>query len=341
MMHRYHGPSTVPAVLVLVAGSLICSSCDIGLMPTSIGALNIRVENATSSFATITITPGLEAASDKTSLHSASDLSTVIRVSPSSMSQGALLCSSSTPTTSGFTVTASVGSGESAQTVLLEGTGTGTPGFDDGSIGLSGERFMLRDTHYSCGETVVIRIADQDSQGGAGASGTPRGIIERYASAATIPTRSLTPDGAASGDLDGDGQAETTELAIRITNLTDYFMRTNLATVSDAEGQGVDINVPPGFTATGTATCDSRFSLTTTTLDGLNSAHVVLVGDGTGVPGFDEGSIGAIGDRTFIRGEHFNCGDIVTVVITNAGEPNRNIDDAPVGSGTVTITRGP
>jgi hypothetical protein len=329
--------SSAVVFLIVVVGFSVFPSCDVEqiLSGESGSKLYVRVENATSNFATVTLTPGLETTETKKTDATSSESGTVIRVSPGSMSQGYLECSSSVPPPLGFTISASLASGENVQPVMFEGAGTGTPGFDDGSIGLNGERFMLRGTHYTCGDTVLIRIADEDSQGGAGASSTARGIVEHYDPGEEIPTRSLTPDG--TGGTDSDGEEPATDITIKITNLTSYFMRTNLANASDAGGQGVNIYVPPGFTTTGTSSCDTRFTLATITVHGLESAYVVLVGDGTGVPGFDGGSIGQVGDRTFIRGEHFNCGDIVSVVITDPGEPAADINDAPSGAGVVSV----
>lgn len=296
-----------------------------GLVTTS-GTLTLRVENATASFTVIELTSGLPAATDGTI---SSDADTSIRVAPGSATNGTLVCGSSQART-GFLVAAKVEREGVTETVLLNGQGSGTPGFGDGSVGISGERFLERGVDYSCGQTIVIRITGDGTRTGSGATDTPEGTIERYAAGEAIPNRSLVPTGT-------ETDTTSNEVGLRIANQTAYFMRINLTSPS-ASGENINIHVPPGFTTNGAAVCHTQLTLTVTTISGLESAHVVLVGAGTGLPGFDEGSIGEIGDRTFVRGEHFDCGDTIAVTITDPGEPKTNISDAIVGAGVVTIT---
>ncbi|MBN2563440.1 MAG: hypothetical protein JXQ75_21170 [Phycisphaerae bacterium] len=361
------------AVVLVICSSAIfalCPACDISVLtgaPSEMGfsVLNLRVENATTSFASVTITPGLEASTSAGQAEADSesdDGATVIRVPPGSVSNGTLQCASSTPQPWGFSVRATVGTGQTPPTVLFEGDGTGTPGFDDGSIGAEGERFLVRGAHYGCGDTVVIRVTDDGTRAGAGTSGAPQGIIKHYALGETVPPSSLEPDeptDGAGGGTDGDGSGgdgqttdqATGEVHIQITNQTDYVMQVLLASASAAEGEGVPVHVPPNSTTTGATTCYAQFTMTATTIvfDGGEEenpprvwkyAHVILTGAGTGVPGFDEGCIGGVGERTFVRGEHFNCDDMIVVTISDPGEPQPNIAEAVVGTGTVSVTSG-
>ena len=92
-----------------------------------------------------------------------------VRVPPRELTNGLLACGDE------ITIAASI-DGTQTTNVVLDGAGTGTLGFDQGSVGLDGERLLLRRVHFDCGDTLVIRVTD---------AGT--GEVEIFGPETTVP----------------------------------------------------------------------------------------------------------------------------------------------------------
>jgi hypothetical protein len=83
-----------------------------------------------------------------------------IFVPPNTVSTGQAGCSDR------FTITAFSEAQEALEglqnqvLIILSGDGTGTAGFDGGSVGSIGQRLLLADVHYDCGQTFRVQITD-------------------------------------------------------------------------------------------------------------------------------------------------------------------------------------
>jgi len=255
-----------------------------------------------------------------------------VRVSPQDYSDGSLLCGDE------MTITATISGGQ-ATGIVLEGAGTGTAGFDEGSIGLDGERLLLNKVHFECGDTLVVRVAD-----------TGTGEIEVYESGTAPPDPSL----GAGASLEPDAEI----LEFRINNQTASFVELLLSdeqltsassdeeTTTEDEGSaenGITVRVPPGFLSTGVVSCGPQVILVGTVVvpavdtesaDTFN--QVVLTGTGTGTIDFDENSVGPEAyQRLLLEGIHYECGDVIQVDFTSDGNPAGEEPDT--GLGTVSI----
>lgn len=328
--------------------------------PPSTPVVMFRLENATATPADITITSTSTGTSAGTSDDSGSagsqdgdqedtqgadegdsipedtSTSTSVRTPAGEFTTGQIACGEI------FTVRALMGD-EDASSVLFTGDGTGTAGFDSASIGFDGERLLVFPDHYACGETIVIRIADDGSGIGQSTSTVPLGTVNVFSSGMTLPDPDLPdPD-----QPDDEEDEEEQEITVQIVNQTGSTIQVNFAsgngTLASSGGVDVsdefDVRVLPDTTSIGTTTCAQEFVVaaahleaTSSTLSdeegggsiftgggGANYHGVVLTGDGTGTEGFDEESIAVTRGRLFQLGEHFSCGStiIVTVTATN------------------------
>ena len=255
-----------------------------------------------------------------------------IRVSAQNYTDGALSCGDE------VTIAASIG-GAQTTSVLLTGAGTGTTGFDEGSIGLEGERLLLNNVHFECGDTLVVRVTD-----------TGDGDIEVLEAGTTLPE----PSFGAGASVDPD----TETLEFRINNQTASFVELLLsdepltssssdeeASAEDGEStdSGVTVRVPPAHLSTGVISCGPQVILMGTIVlpavdtdsdDTFN--NVVLTGTGTGTIDFDENSVGPEAyQRLLLQGIHFECGDVVQVDFTDDGDPTG--EEPTIGEASVSI----
>ncbi|HWL95429.1 MAG TPA: hypothetical protein VNT79_18060, partial [Phycisphaerae bacterium] len=367
--------------LVMLAGLMLGSesTCDQTITPPS-NALAIRLEHATPSVFIVNVYSGQPGDDSASAL-----LIKSISVGPNSMSMGSLACDPANAAGAFFMKTqveadttttepaARTKAAAASKSVILTGEGTGTSGFDGGSIGEEGQRYLLRGSHYDCGETILVRIEDDESDTGA----TPIAIVERYGSGEVIPDRGLDFDTNANENAnsnenanantnsntnennnangndnanentnsnennnENDNTSEPELVSVTIVNHTADFIRVTFDFL--AEGEDSDaVTLAPLATTDGQVFCDTEILVAATTraalADGAATAPIVLTGDGTGTGGFDGGTIGAMGERLIIQSTHFECEDQITIDITGAGTPHANPLDATPGAGTITI----
>ncbi|MCK4658086.1 MAG: hypothetical protein KAV82_01065, partial [Phycisphaerae bacterium] len=282
--------------------------------------LRFRFTNHTNSFAQIHIIPG--SPTTQSSSYSEvdgegsgdvdSDGGFDVRIGPNDSTDGWFACEEA------VTITATLSSSDET-TVLLTGAGTGTQGFDEGSVGLDGERLLIRNEHFDCGDTVYISITDDGTSTGPNHAGT--GEIEIYGPDQTPPEAEVDDD--------------TGILKFRISNETNSFAQMHItlgttseqgstssadgeeATSSESDG-GFDVRVPPNTYTDGWFDCGDAITITAS-LSSTEDTHVLLEGDGTGTQGFDEGSVGSDGERLLVKNVHFVCGDTVYICLTDDG----------------------
>lgn len=329
-------PSSLILLPLCVAAS--SASCrvvrqpDPSLEPT--GRVNFRIENATGSEAEVGVSTGGDADSTaaRTILKDVLLSEGTVRVGAGSFSEGELLC------TGQIVVTATVGA-DSGTGVVFEGAGTGTPGFDEGSLGLAGERTLLYATHYDCGDTVVVRITDDGSRTSGEAEPVGQGEITVYAAHEPVPDPDLptTDQEPAEADDqtesdDDDATASEGQIRVRVENATptDAQVTISVAEFSQQVGTGSQAGQDQDLTteavvrvgadqhSEGTVACGQTVSVAAT-LGQDSPAQVSFTGDGTGTPGFDEGSVGLNGERLLIYGEHYTCGDTLVVRLMDDG----------------------
>lgn len=113
-------------------------------------SMNVVVENLTVEFVRVSVAAGTGGLGPQLDIF----------VPPSGVSTGQAACSDR------FTITAYSEAQEALAglqnqiLIILSGDGTGTAGFDGGSVGSIGQRLLLRDVHYDCGQTFRVRITD-------------------------------------------------------------------------------------------------------------------------------------------------------------------------------------
>jgi hypothetical protein len=203
--------------------------------------------------------------------------------------------------------------------IPLSGAGTGTVGFDSGSVGESGQRLLLNDVHYSCGESVVIRIGNADTAAGGDLTGQ----------LAVVPGGEPSPFDSIEVP-NSDSESAPTTVAVQVSNLGSVIGTVRLA-ITNATGdqQDFDVTVPPDTLTTGEFVCGTEFRVSAsypdpeTPDDNSTERLVILTGDGTGSPGFDENSVSREGERILSVGTHLECGNTILVTIRD--------DVAPVG----------
>lgn len=325
------------------------------------GTITFRLENATPTDADFTIDPAdADAAGDETR---AID----VRVPAGAFSSGEIECGTSYVVSSAMV-------DDDATSVLYEGNGTGTPGFDDESIGFDGERLLLFGDHFKCGDSIVVRVTDDGTGIGPSSSDRPRGWVTVFSSGESLPDPDL-PDPDQAVD-------EGTEDSITfvLVNQTESAIQGNFAagngSLASSGGSDLseefDVRVPGFSTTRGIKSCAQEYivaiahleSTSTTFSEGggtifsgggsVNFHAVVLTGDGTGTDGFDENSISVVRGRLFQLGTHFECGDTITLTVTATNnqfkfdEEGLLITDEAgnaeilyrVGSGTAAVTPG-
>jgi len=329
------------------------------------GALGLRIENATASAArvvvelldsqgqpiegsqagaavdipVVTITPGSVQFSTLTPVGAAAGqgaavsgflaTSSTVQVPGQETSEGGVFCA---PV---IRINATIGEGE--QTVRLTGDGTGTPGFDSGSVGADGERFLVEGVDYVCGQAAVVRI---DDDGATTASG--RVAVVNAGSGSPFGSTGFG-DSSGSGDSGGDmgsngtsgGDAPPELIRVRIDNQALRIATVDLIVGTTSGEQTFSANVPANEATEGDFTCGTQLTITATFPEvnggeaGASDAQsvVILTGDGTGSEGFDDSSVSLNGERILVVGTHVDCGD--TVLVTLQGDAGGG--SAPIG----------
>jgi len=370
--------SAVAVGTTILVAALLLTACRVVRLPDSSaepdGALLFRIENATASQIDVTLASGLseveasllpaEAVVDDSPVIETAEAEpgpeagpepeaarfiteedlppeATIRVAGGSYSEGELLCGDQ------VIVSASADT-DTPKTVMLTGAGAGTPGFDESSVGLTGERTLLFDIHYACGDTVVIRVTDDGTGVGGSASDEGLGEVQVYPPAEVPSVGGLCgPDGA-----DRDAAAESDSVLINIDNQTGTGISLEfLVGTGDAETDvQTDVTVLPFGLANGTLGCAQQVTLrallieSSSGVDGTSPTlyQVTLTGDGTGAVGFDEATVGPGNTRLLLKGEHFECGDTIRVTILDdaAGVDEETDSVARIGLGTVEVVPG-
>jgi len=352
-------------VALLAAGLLFPASCNVVRLPADTegptGALALRIENATPTTMDVTVSVTLPAdtASGTTADSAAAErrlaaknlpAEATIRVGPASYSEGEVRCGDE------VLISATVGDGAD-RIVQLAGAGTGTPGFDEGSLGLSGERTLLFDVHYTCGDTVVVRVTDDGTGVGDSSSSVGLGAVAIYNDGEVPPVGNL---GSASGDTGGasDGPDASTEeppdtVNLTIDNVTGSGIGLELtAGTGDPDKDSLtQVTVLPFGIAHGSLTCAQQLGIRALIVDSESGQdggepilyQIVLTGDGTGTVGFDQATIGPGNVRFLVQGEHYNCGDTVQItILDDAAGINEEEDQVPrIGLGAVDVLPAP
>jgi hypothetical protein len=259
-----------------------------------------------------------------------------VRVPGFSISEGFLACGEA------IRITGQIASSEAP--VSFSGDGTGTFGFDEGSVGDSGERFLVRTIHFGCGDSVVIRV-DTDGEGvGSDANQRAGGALAVVASGQASPFDPIVDPGDG-GDGDGNSPPVSTDVTIQIANEGSVISTAVVKLNTGVEEQEFTVTVPPGSQTEGAFDCGTQFTLSATypnpetPEDMETEALVILSGDGTGAPGFDEVSVSRQGERILVVGTHVNCGDTILVTLDDDVEPI-GFQGIGVLSGTVEVIPG-
>ena len=333
---RCYGPAG--AALLMVA--LLVGGCGLGFLPPELPPIpiNVVIENGTSAIVEVRITSSASAiigddggANDSGVLASPNgSLSNeaVVRVGPGSTTTGALLCDRHLLLSARLL-------GDNPETVLLTGDGTGTIGFDSGSVGEEGERLLVAGIDFSCVDTVVIQIGGADSA--AVAVVTPGGDLPDP----------LPPVANPNGDPSSVPRPNEI-VRFRLDNPTTSFVQFKFGTGGDQnDPQFFSVRVPPLTATDGVVDCSAEFILEADHLEDADSADgagfhtVVLLGAGSGAPGFDENNVGLDNSRTLLLDVHFSCGDTIQVTVTrtkNTIDPETEVTTFGIGEGTVAVT---
>lgn len=237
----------------------------------------------------------------------------VIRIAPGDYSTGTISCSAV------ITVSAQVGE-DTPSTVVFTGVGTGTEGFDSGSVGITGERLLSPGADFDCLDTVLVQITGADA-----------GLI------VTVPAGQALPDPIQPGtdntndNEDADDGETVTTVTFQLQNATATgvdFTIAEQAAADGAEGEGGDgeasaeplvIRVPAGQFTTGEFPCGPTYVVSGSITVVGQLKTVSFGGDGAGTVGFDEGSVGALGERYLVFDTHYGCGNIIVATLTDDG----------------------
>lgn len=333
-------------VLTALLAMLLLTVVGTGLIGCGLGYLDeddlpsevaVRIENASDEdiFVTLEATESSGVSgSDDTSAQGEGDEVTarvnpgrlaaktsVIRVPPHSSSLGAVTCGE------GLSVLAEVGN-VGGTSVTLSGAGSGTDGFDEGSLGLEGERLLVTGVHFACSDTLIVRID-------AGLSGE----IERVPAGTELPDPDVGDDGGSNDNVDDGSGSEDQAVGFRLQNATDSAVEFVIVPVDEdgeEEGEETVIRVPSRQYSSGTVACGPTYIVSATVPSPSAVVPVTLLGAGSGTLGFDGGSVGAEGERYLAFSEHYGCGDAIVATLTSDGGASSG-DSGAVGSGTVEV----
>ncbi len=223
--------------------------------------------------------------------------------------------------------------------VSFSGDGAGTVGFDEGSVGALGERYLVFDTHYGCGNIIVATLTDDGSGVGDSTSLNPLGSVSVYGTAEEVPPPETGND--------NDNDSADDSVTLTMTNSTDSYVQLHLTAGNGSTvNSSFDVRVPPGRTTTGLGDCAQQYRIQAYHLEDPDSDEdegfhtVVLLGDGTGAEGFDGNNVGTDNTRLLILGEHFECGQAITIEITatnNFIDVDTSALGYGIGDGIVTV----
>ena len=240
-----------------------------------------------------------------------------IRVPGFSTSEGILVCGAIIKVTA---TTDGTEDGAGTQ-ILFDGAGTGTPGFDQGSVGQSGERFLLESLDFTCGESVVIRIGDDGTATSTSAGSNATGKLAVVAAGEPSPfdpieapgsstsTESTSTEGGDSGTNGETQETGPTTVLIQIENHATIIADINMVVGTAAGEQTFAVSVPPNMATEGEFMCGTQFTFPATFPNTdrppsqepdseFPDAIIILTGDGTGSPGFDEASVSRSEEHT-------------------------------------------
>ncbi|HRX87459.1 MAG TPA: hypothetical protein P5572_20735 [Phycisphaerae bacterium] len=218
--------------------------------------------------------------------------------------------------------------------IRVFGAGSGTRAFDSGSVGETGERYFLSGVDFECGQTIIVRVAENESGTGSSTMGTAAVVSAGEGS----PFDPIVPPGT------GEGTPTTITVEVQNTGAVIGTLRMDVTTSAGGTQEFV-VTVPPDAVTAGDFACGTQFKFTATYPDPETPEDqdteriVILSGDGTGAIGFDDASVSRTGERYLVVGEDVACGDTVRVTLHD--------DLAPIGfsgisafSGEVTVTGG-
>ena len=288
--------------------------------------VDFRIENAAPNPLNVTIVVGVATEQQTTgsTLASATGMTTTetsVLVPAGNVTSGSIRC--------GSMITVTTQAADASLTAIeLAGDGTGTPGFDSGSAGTAGERFLLLATHFDCGDTVVIQL-----------SSFGLGQITVVGQETAFPDPVMPIDAPDTPD-----QVDPTPrtASVRLENAT--FTAVDITINAQSEGDFVApeanpaVRVPAGQYSTGTLACGATYMVAAAMAD-AGASTVLLTGDGTGTVGFDSSSIGLTGERLLVFGEHYACDGTIVVRITDDGSGiGLSTSDTPLGEVEVYAT---
>jgi hypothetical protein len=317
----------VELVLLILAAAVVLPGCGLGyvdIVPEE--SVSIRIENDAVDPAEVTVSVEWAASSDegtatksllKKGTGKAAKLlsDALIRVTGGNVSSGEVLCGEM------ITVAAVLGEAAAAQNVSFSGEGTGTAGFDSGSMGTDGERFLLAGDHFECGDMILIRI-----------SAAGNGEVFVLPEGTPLPDPIVPPD-------DTDPTEPTTtdpeEVAFRLENATattvDITITPEQDTAADEPETAVSIRVAGGQFSAGEIACGQTYAVAAA-IGGTDATAVLFSGEGTGTIGFDSSSIGVSGERLLLFGEHYACGNTIVVHVSDDGTGiGLSTSDTPLG----------
>jgi hypothetical protein len=302
----------------------------------AVGAVEIPVVTITDSGVNFGVLDpiGASAAANTGNLDSQRlETSATVRVPGFAVSEGGVYCGQT------LRITAQVDEDDSP--IRLSGAGSGIPAFDEGSVGETGERYLLTDLDFVCGETIVVRIGEDQSGAGSSTSGTVAVVAE----GADSPFEPIVDPGTSSGDDpdDPDADSDPSTIAIQVANQGAVIGTLRLEVTTSTGGtQDFEVTVPPAAITEGAFACGTQFKFVATYPDPENPEDqetervVVLTGAGTGSLGFDEASVARNGERFLIVGSDVSCGDTVRVTLRDDVEPI-GFQDLGVFSGSVEV----
>lgn len=290
------------------SGGADASTNSVGDQDVAADTIRVRIDNQASRIATVDLLVGT----------TSGDQTFNASVPADEITEGDFTCGTQLTITAGFPDPDSqeVDPDGPEALVILTGDGTGSPGFDGSSVSLDGQRVLVVGTHVECGDTVLVTL-----QGDAGGGSAPIGFEGLIVLGGSVEV--LKPG----ESVDDVSTGDTADMVVNVVNQTNAFVSVSVFGAVGALVGTQDIFVPAGSQSSGTVACAEGYlvsakSLTAAALQGLvDEVLVVLEGEGTGSANFDEGSVGQDGSRLLQINDHYQCGDTITVTVTDPGMP--------------------
>lgn len=142
-----------------------------------------------------------------------------------------------------------------------------------------------------------------------------------------VPSADIPVAPAAEGEADSDtSETESPEIEFVTIGVEDppppkddqYIHVKDASLVSKEVVSEGTVRVSPQAYSDGVVSCGDQITITAI-LGESTTANVLLEGGGTGIAGFDEGSVGTEGERLFLHTVHFECGDTLVLRIDDSG----------------------